>query len=29
VAVVHGVMRDEAAAVLADYHRAGRTIYNG
>jgi tRNA(Arg) A34 adenosine deaminase TadA len=29
VAVVHGVLRDEAATVLEEYHRAGRTIYNG
>lgn len=29
VEVVHGVLRAEAAAVLAAYHRAGRTIYNG
>jgi tRNA(Arg) A34 adenosine deaminase TadA len=29
VAVIHGVMRSEAAAVLSAYHRTGGTIYNG
>jgi tRNA(Arg) A34 adenosine deaminase TadA len=29
VTVVHGVLRDEAAAVLREYHRTGGTIYNG
>jgi tRNA(Arg) A34 adenosine deaminase TadA len=29
VRVTHGVLRQEAAAVMRAYHRAGRTIYNG